>query len=117
MRCRRSIVPSLVELPPVAAQPAHGQQALVAVAEGDERARADDADDLAVELGLPAALEELALEQEARATSSASRSMAIASRSRAERHSPSSLHAARARGASSAAADRASSARWQTRSG
>ena len=37
----------LVELPPVAAQPAHGEHALVAVAEGDERAGADDADDLA----------------------------------------------------------------------
>ena len=37
----------LVELPPVAAQAAHRQQALVAVAERDERAGADHADDLA----------------------------------------------------------------------
>ena len=43
----------LVELPPVAAQPAHRQQPLVAVAEGDERAGADQAGDLAVELARP----------------------------------------------------------------
>src|SRR5438270_556338 len=57
--------PLLVELPPVATQPAHRQQALVVVlAEDDERARADHRDDLAVVLGLEPALEHLALEQE-----------------------------------------------------
>src|SRR5919197_2059636 len=56
----------LVELPPVAAQAAHGQQALVAVlAEGDESAGADEAGDLALEDGAPALLVEVALEQEA----------------------------------------------------
>ena len=54
----------LVELPPVAAQAAHRQQALEA-AEGDERAGADDARDLALELRVPAGLEQLGLEQEA----------------------------------------------------
>src|SRR3712207_6196430 len=48
----------LVELPPVAPQPAHGQQSLVAVAERDERARRDQRHDLSVELPLPAGLEE-----------------------------------------------------------
>src|ERR671934_946554 len=57
--------PRLVELPPVAAQAAHGKQPLVAVAEAHERACADDAGDLALELPPPALLEELALEQEA----------------------------------------------------
>src|SRR5215213_2447891 len=51
----------LVEVPPVAAQPPHGQHALVAVAERDEGARADDADHLAGPLRLPAALEQLRL--------------------------------------------------------
>src|SRR4051794_10068354 len=55
----------LVELPPVAAQTPHRQQPLVPVAEGDEGARADDADDLARPLRVPAALEQLGLEQEA----------------------------------------------------
>src|SRR4051794_30044423 len=55
----------LVELPPVAAEAPDRQQALVAVAEGDERARADDADDLPGPLRVPAALEQLGLEQEA----------------------------------------------------
>src|SRR5690348_9089912 len=55
----------LVELPPVAAQAPDRQHPLVAVAERDERAGADDADHLARPLGLPAALEQLRLEQEA----------------------------------------------------
>src|SRR3954452_19403371 len=55
----------LVELPPVAAQAAHRQHPLIAVAERDERAGADDPDHLAGPLGLPAALEQLRLEQEA----------------------------------------------------
>src|SRR5262249_31107033 len=50
----------LVELPPVPAEPAHGQQPLVAVAEVHEGPRADEADHLAIELALL-----LALEQEA----------------------------------------------------
>src|SRR4051812_1459514 len=54
----------LVELPPVAAQPARRQEALEAVAEGHEGARADEAHDLAVVLALQLALEEPALEQE-----------------------------------------------------
>src|SRR6185503_7658469 len=54
----------LVELPPLAAQLAHGQHPLVALAEGDERAGADHARHLALEVLLPAALEQLALEQE-----------------------------------------------------
>ena len=54
----------LVELPPVAAQAAQRQQALVAAAEAHERAGADEARDLAVELLVPAALEQLALEHE-----------------------------------------------------
>src|SRR5437764_471539 len=59
--------PLLVELPPVAAQLAHREHALVgAVAEDDERAGADERDDLAVVDGLVAALEDLALEQERR---------------------------------------------------
>src|SRR5215218_4596198 len=43
----------------------HRQQALVALAEGPERAGADDPDDLARPLRVPAALEQLGLEQEA----------------------------------------------------
>src|SRR3954453_20229320 len=54
-----------VELPPVAAQPPHRQQALVAVAEGHERAGPDEPDALALELRPPARLEQRALEQEA----------------------------------------------------
>ena len=66
-RCasRPASSPQLVELPPVAAQPPHRQHALVAVAEGDERARADHARDLAGVLRVPAALEQLGLEHEA----------------------------------------------------
>src|SRR4051812_49347883 len=54
----------LVELPPVPAQLAGGQEALEAVAEGHERAGADEPDDLAVVLAADLALEEQALEQE-----------------------------------------------------
>src|SRR4051794_13565235 len=54
----------LVELPPVAAEPPDRQQTLVARGEAHERAGADEAGDLAVELLVPAALEQLALEQE-----------------------------------------------------
>ena len=53
----------VVELPPVAAQSAHAQQALEAV-EGDERAGADQARDLAVELLLQASFEQPPFEQE-----------------------------------------------------
>src|SRR6188472_2632225 len=55
----------LVEIPPVAAQAAHRQQPLVALAERHERAGADHADHLAGPLRVPAALELLTLEQEA----------------------------------------------------
>src|SRR4051812_11232965 len=48
----------LVELPPVAAEAPHGQEALEAP-EGDEGTRTDDAGHLALELGVPAALEQL----------------------------------------------------------
>src|SRR3954469_18717689 len=54
----------LVELPPVTAQLARGQEALEARAEGHERAGADQADDLAVLLAIQLALEEQALQQE-----------------------------------------------------
>src|SRR4051794_6071530 len=54
----------LVELPPVAAQLAGGQEALEARAEGHERAGAHEADDLPVLLAVELALEEQALEQE-----------------------------------------------------
>src|SRR6185312_15895141 len=54
----------LVELPPFAAQLAHRQHPLVAVAEEDERAGADHAGHLALVRLLPALLEQLALEQE-----------------------------------------------------
>src|SRR3954469_24534423 len=54
----------LVELPPVAAEAPDGQQALVPVAEGDERTRADHADDLPGPFRVPAELEQLGLEQE-----------------------------------------------------
>src|SRR5215207_4229595 len=50
--------PLLVELPPVPAQAADGEQAVVPRPEGDERAGADDAGDLAFELLLPAVLVE-----------------------------------------------------------
>src|SRR3954451_2845572 len=56
--------PDLVELPPVPAQLAHRQEALEAVAEGDERAGGDQAHHLAVELALQRPLEQPALEQE-----------------------------------------------------
>ena len=55
----------LVEIPPVAAQAADRQQALVVAAERDERARADHARHLALPLGVHAALEQLGLEHEA----------------------------------------------------
>ena len=58
----------------------------MAGAEAHERAGADDARDLAVELLVPAAFEELALEQERARDASARRSICIASRSRAEDH-------------------------------
>src|SRR3954469_21272901 len=48
----------LVELPPVPADLARGQEALEPVAERDERARPDEADDLAVVLAVQLALEE-----------------------------------------------------------
>src|SRR5436190_4551915 len=54
----------LVELPPIAAEAANRQQALVAVAERHERAGADDADDLAVEGLVPTGVEQVSLEQE-----------------------------------------------------
>src|SRR3954464_642213 len=54
----------LVELPPVPAQLAGGQEALEAVAEGDERAGAHQPHDLAVVLAAQLALEEQALQQE-----------------------------------------------------
>src|SRR5215218_4557489 len=54
----------LVELPPVSAQAADRQQPLVAAGEAHERASADEPRDLAVELLVEAALEQLALQQE-----------------------------------------------------
>src|SRR4051794_15708576 len=59
----------LVEIPPAARDAAHGQEALVrpriALAERDERARADEPDDLAPERLVPAASDQFALQQEA----------------------------------------------------
>src|SRR5204863_428978 len=55
----------LVELPPVAAQPAHGQQPLVSVAEAHERADRRETRDLALPHAAPTRLEQLAFEQEA----------------------------------------------------
>src|SRR4051812_43775663 len=55
----------LVELPPVAAQASHGQQALVALAERDEGPHRRQPYHLAVEHRVVAELEQLAREQEA----------------------------------------------------
>src|SRR5579875_2918252 len=61
--------PRLVQLPPVAAHPPHREHPLEAsvLAEGDERARPDQPDDLAGEhlLAAAATLEQPPLEQEA----------------------------------------------------
>src|SRR5439155_11538164 len=57
--------PLLVQLPPVAAQAAHRQQALMAVAETHERPDRREADHLPLPYPAPAGLDELALEQEA----------------------------------------------------
>src|SRR5207237_5225116 len=52
-----------IRLEVVAGEPAGGDEAFEDVSEADEKARADEADDLARERALPAALEELRLEQ------------------------------------------------------
>ena len=66
VRSPRRIVPSSLRSYQSSPQPPHRQHPLEAVAEGDEGARADDADDLALEDRLEAGLEEHTLEQERR---------------------------------------------------
>src|SRR5437763_3057720 len=55
--------PERVRLEVVAGQPPSRQEAFEDLAEADEEARADDPDDLALEGRLPAALEELRLQE------------------------------------------------------
>src|SRR5437763_16809427 len=55
--------PERVRLEVVAGQPPSRQEAFEDLAEADEEARADDPDDLALPARLPAALEELGLEE------------------------------------------------------
>ena len=93
-----------------------GERALVALPEGDERPRADEPADLAVEPALEALLVQLALEQEAAGDVVAPRSIDIASRSRALVQAPSSSRVP-AGGGSSPPPTALSSARWQRRSG
>src|SRR5689334_18851950 len=53
----------VVDLEVVAPEPPGGEEAFEDLAEADEETRADEADDLALPLRLPAALEELVVEE------------------------------------------------------
>ena len=96
----------LVELPPVAAQAADRQQALEAAPKAHERAGADHARDLALELACASRdSNSSASSRKQRAIASPRRSIVIASRSRIEHHSP-AASMSEARGGLLARADR-----------